>query len=211
MVASHGCAREFQIFVGVATLLVLGVTTPLSAAAQQEVLPIALDCCKITGADPGSACSENFCESNTIPNPCPLDPTAELTSMVSCLEFNDKNKQNACWTSLDSASASVNTSDLIEIIESGNLSMPNGPVFLDDGTKTAVLKALRSRYVDNQIDGSWVVNLPVSECQNPGDGCSSGDAQNLVGFACFEILAVDLTPEKVIRGRFLCSSDLRCG
>ena len=32
----------------------------------------------------------------------------------------------------------------------------------------------------------------------------AGDTADVVGFACFEVIEVDVTPEKIIRGRFLC-------
>ncbi len=54
---------------------------------------------------------------------------------------------------------------------------------------------------------SWVVGFPVVECQSPGDQCASGNPQKVVGGVCFEIREVLVTPEKVIKGRFLCEGD----
>jgi hypothetical protein len=34
---------------------------------------------------------------------------------------------------------------------------------------------------------SWLVPLPIIECQNPGDGCAGGSAQKIVGVACLDI------------------------
>ena len=58
---------------------------------------------------------------------------------------------------------------------------------------------------DGEMD-SWVVKLPVIECQ-AGQKCSGGDTADLVGFVCFELREINVTPSKVLRGRFLCPSD----
>ena len=55
---------------------------------------------------------------------------------------------------------------------------------------------------------SWVVKLPVIECQTD-DHCAGGDPAKLVGFVCFEVREVVATPDKIIRGQFLCASDER--
>ena len=52
--------------------------------------------------------------------------------------------------------------------------------------------------------------LPVSECQTPGDQCAGGDPQEIVAFVCFDIHEVLVTPEKIIKGDFLCTGDPRC-
>ena len=67
--------------------------------------------------------------------------------------------------------------------------------------------------VDTNSDGnvdSWVVVLPLVQCQNPGAHCSSGDPQNVVGFVCFDIHEVRTIRPSRIKGTFLCSSDPRC-
>jgi hypothetical protein len=53
------------------------------------------------------------------------------------------------------------------------------------------------------VSDSWVVTLPVVECQT-GLHCASGDEQEIVGFVCFEVREVVGTPEKIIRGTFMC-------
>jgi hypothetical protein len=53
---------------------------------------------------------------------------------------------------------------------------------------------------------SWVVSLPVIECQSDGH-CAGGTAAQMVGVVCFELREVTVTPEKIIRGRFLCPGD----
>ena len=58
---------------------------------------------------------------------------------------------------------------------------------------------------DGTMD-SWVVALPVVECQS-SDHCAGGSPARVVGFVCFEVREVAVTPEKIIRGRFLCADD----
>lgn len=184
-------------------------------------LPITFDCCAISGSTPGDECNLDYC--NTIsqnpPNPCPLSNGGTAT----CLEFHSTPDQNACWTQFDGDSPSINTADMMDIVENGAGSV-GGAVYLDNGTKTPVIKEIRDRFegtgnygqpagTDTDGDGtvdSWVVKLPVVECQNPGDQCASGNAQTIVGFVCFDIQEVVVTPDKIIKGSFLCSSDPRC-
>jgi hypothetical protein len=58
----------------------------------------------------------------------------------------------------------------------------------------------------NGVRDSWVTKLPVIECQSD-DNCAGGDSAQLVGFVCFELREITVTPGKVIRGRFLCPTD----
>ena len=44
------------------------------------------------------------------------------------------------------------------------------------------------------------------ECQT-GINCAGGVANEIVGFVCFEVREVVVTPDKIIRGRFLCPTD----
>jgi len=37
--------------------------------------------------------------------------------------------------------------------------------------------------------------------------CAGGSPADVVGFVCFEVREVTVTPAKIIRGRFLCPSD----
>jgi len=183
-------------------------------------LPITIDCCALGG----SSCDGDYCEfvTNDPPKPCYLKD--EVTE-VSCLEFHPTLEQNACWTQFDSESSSINTSDMIEIIRQGNPSyVGTEPVYLDNGTKTPVVRIIGDKFygrgeyhgdpsgTDTNGDGesdSWVVGLPVVECQNPGSHCASGSAQRVVGGVCFEIQEVEVTPGKIIKGRFLCPGDAR--
>ena len=43
------------------------------------------------------------------------------------------------------------------------------------------------------VGGSWIVKLPVIECQTD-DQCAGGDPAKLVGFVCFEIREVAPAP-----------------
>lgn len=186
-------------------------------------LPIAIDCCKISGATPGSACTDQYCETiqGTTPNPCAL----ANGDIVTCFQFASSPEQNACWTAFDGDSPSINTHDMSGIVADGNPYDITGPIYVDNGTKTPVISDIYDRFhgegsfsgeaagVDTDSDGamdSWIVKLPVIECQNPGDGCASGDPQNIVGFVCFDIQEVVVTPDKIIKGSFVCSSDPRC-
>ncbi len=185
-------------------------------------LPITIDCCAISGNSPGSACMQNYCDSisQTPPNPCPLTYGGTAT----CLELHSTPEQNACWTEFDGDAPSISTPNLADIVENGNPEIIEGPIYVDNGDKVPVIREIRDRFegrgsyypgvgVDTYSDASvesWVVILPVVECQNPGDQCSGGDPQNVVGFVCFDIHEVLVTPEKIIKGTFLCPTDPRC-
>lgn len=190
-------------------------------------LPITIDCCAISGDTPGSPCTQNYCDtvSSEIPNPCPL--SAHLGGgTATCLEFYATPEQNACWTVFDPDGAAVSTSDLRDIIEAGNqYEIGNEPIYLDNGTKTPAIKDIKDRFLglgefapdpagtDTDGDGvvdSWVVVLPVVECQNPGDHCASGTPAEIKGFICFDIHEVIPTPDGLIKGDFVCPTDPRC-
>jgi hypothetical protein len=175
-------------------------------------LPIAIDCCAVSG----SACNQNYCDtvSNTVPNPCLL-ANGDTTS---CLEFFSTPEQNACWTVFDGVSSAVSVPDLTDIVANGNSGdIGDDPIYLDNGTKTPVVQDVKDKFdaegSDTDGDGivdSWVVSLPVVECQNPGDQCASGDTQHIVGFLCMDIREIIVTPDKLIKGDFICSTDPRC-
>jgi hypothetical protein len=97
-------------------------------------LPITIDCCAISGDTPGSACTQNYCDtvSSQIPNPCPLSGGGTAT----CLEFYATPEQNACWTVFEPDNPAVSTSDLRDVIGAGNPHDIGGePIYLDNGTK----------------------------------------------------------------------------
>jgi Flp pilus assembly protein TadG len=175
-------------------------------------LPIAIDCCAVAG--PG--CTANYCEtiSNTIPNPCTLS-NGQTTS---CLEFFSTPEQNACWTGFSSDTSAVSVPMMDDIIANGNPDdVGTKPIYLDNGTKTPIVQDIKDKFdaegSDTNGDGvvdSWVVSLPVVECQNPGDQCASGTPQQIVGFLCMDIHEIIVTPDKLIKGDFICATDPRC-
>lgn len=191
------------------------------------VLPVAIDCCKISGAD----CDQDYCSyvATNPPNPKALVDDPDLAGkMVTALEFSSSNGlQNACWTELDPVDSSINTPGLEDIIESGN-PVPVGadPIYVDNGTKNAVLQEIYNRFHDagayandpdgggsdtnnNGVNDSWVIPLPIVECQYPGDGCAGGSSQEIVGVACFDVQEVSAGSEKWIKGEFVCPGDPR--
>jgi hypothetical protein len=187
------------------------------------LLPIALDCCKISGA----TCDQSYCEyvAANPPNPCAL--TENPAKMVSCLQFAATGDQNACWTELDSVSSSINTPGLEDIIQDGNPVAAGGkPIYVDNGTKNAVLQEIANRFYDTGAysgvpgggedtpgsppgNDTWLVPLPIIECQNPGDGCAGGSAQKIVGVACLDIQEVEAGSVKRIKAEYVCPGDPR--
>ncbi len=187
-------------------------------------LPIAIDCCAISG----NACAGNYCSEITAnpPNPCPLETGNAGSGTVTCLEFNSTPEQNACWTQFEDQSPSINTPELTDIVENGNPETvsTNDSVFLDNGDKTPVIDDINDRFNGtgnfSEADGidyydpkngnvdSWVVGLPVVECQS-SDHCAGPETADIVGFVCFEIMEIEVTPGKIIRGKFLCPGDPR--
>ena len=71
------------------------------------LLPIAIDCCKISGA----SCDQNYCkyiDSHQPPNPCPLSKNTDFEGkVVSCFEFQATKDQNVCWTNLSPTNSGV--------------------------------------------------------------------------------------------------------
>lgn len=190
-----------------------------SAEATELVLPIMIDCCKLRGPQ----CTQDYCTNiNNPPNACSLDNPQTGDGQVSCLEFASTPDQNACWTEFEQTVQNVNTSDMVDIVEDGNpFPVSAGEKYYsDNGTKTPVISEIYDRFHGIGYDGdgidrypphdgtadSWVVKLPVVECQSE-DHCAGGDPHEVVGFVCFEIREVVVTPEKIIRGRFLCGDD----
>jgi hypothetical protein len=196
-----------------------------NAEPGEVELPIAIDCCKLKGSD----CRQDYCTSiETPPNSCSLvEPQDEGANTVSCLEFYATADQNACWTEFSDHDPGVNTSSLIDVVRSGNTHEvdTSSTIFVDNGTKVPVIGEIQDRfmgtggYVGNgkgvdryepvhspPVPDSWVVSLPVIECQS-GDHCAGGTAAKMVGVVCFELREITLTPDKIIRGRFLCPTD----
>jgi hypothetical protein len=187
------------------------------------LLPIALDCCKISGA----TCDQSYCDYVVANPPNPIPLTEDPSKMVTRLEFASSGEQNACWTELDAVDSSINTPGLEDIIEDGNpVAVGAKPIYVDNGTKAAVIKDIADRFYDSgkysntpgggeDTPGSppgndtWLVPLPIIECQNPGDGCAGGSAQKIVGVACLDIKEVNESPDNILRAEFVCPSDPR--
>jgi hypothetical protein len=188
--------------------------------------PITIDCCKLgltneCCQNPGAPCDASACpyiKENPL-NPCYLE---DGVTEVSCLEFFSTPEQNACWTQFGTHSPSINTPGMIDIIEDGNSTEVGlEPIYIDNGTKTPVVDIISQKFYGtgeyngdphgSDLDGDgildWVVGLPVIQCQNPGANCASGTPQWIVGAVCFDINEVLVTPEKIIKGRFLCPGD----
>jgi hypothetical protein len=188
--------------------------------------PVAIDCCELRGSP---NCDQDYCQTVTTnpPNPCALtSPQTGAPSVVSCLEFASTPEQNACWTALSETDSAVSTTAMRKIITDWN---PNSldtrsQIFLDNGTKTAVMNTLSDRFYGSgawnastrggtdryaPFDGvsdSWVVPLPVVECQDDIN-CAGGENARVQGYVCFEVREIIGAPNKLIKGRFLCASD----
>jgi len=191
--------------------------------AGEVDLPIAIDCCKLAGSD----CKQDYCAPGApIINECPLVENPYWAGQTAtCLEFHNTAEQNACWTNFESGNNSVNTADLSGIVRSGNtfpISVEN-PIHVDNGDKTPVIGEIEERmselppygedeaikdYDGDGINDSWVVRLPVVECQTDKN-CAQGDAMVVKGAVCFEILEMTVTPDKIIRGNFMCPNHPR--
>jgi len=189
-------------------------------------LPIAIDCCELRGSP---NCDQDYCSTiETPPMSCPLTATVshQGNATVSCLEFHDTGDQNACWTLYDGENSSVGASDLADMVKTGYQEEIESlfPIHVSNGSQTSAVAAVQTRMQGGKKKGdpdpagsdryppfdgykdSWVVGLPVIECQDALH-CTGGNAMKMVGFVCFEIREVISTPNKVIKGRFLCPSD----
>ena len=187
-------------------------------------LPIAIDCCKLRGSD----CKQDYCETiDEPPNPCPLTksvPDSQGPATVSCLEFSNTAEQNACWTVYDGENSPVGADEVRDMVETGYQEEVEAlfPIYVDNGVKTSAIGEVEDRMQGNKsygdpagtdryapFDGvadSWVVGLPVIECQSETH-CGAGTVADMVGFVCFEIREVISSPDHIIKGRFLCPTD----
>lgn len=184
----------------------------------QVELPIAIPCCVLNG----DQCTDDFCGNGApVPNPCPLNqPQPRGDNSVSCIQFHNTDDQTGCWTEFDGEHSAVNTSDLVDIVRNdlGTDISVNDDIFLDNGDKVPVIDMISDRfYGDDEFYGSpegvdtdgdtlidsWITAFPVVACQNE-DHCAKGLPADVVGFVCFEIREITVTPDKMIRGTFLC-------
>jgi Flp pilus assembly protein TadG len=199
-----------------------GVFAPGSAD-----LPIAIDCCAITG---NPAC-DDFCgyiQQNPYPNPTTL---ADGVTPASRLEFESTPEQNSCWTDFGQ-DPNINTPALEGIIEDGNstsFGVQDPGIQLDNGDKTPVIRLIRDkmqgigeftgnpagqdRYDPPAGIDSWTVWFPVIACQ-ADDHCAGNTVVPVIGAVCFEIREINVTPDKELLGQFFCPDqrpDLDCG
>ena len=190
-------------------------------------LPIAIDCCKLKGEN----CEDDYCATvATPPNECALVENPAFTGeTTSCLEFFNTSDQNACWTQYSETNPSINTPGLNDLVETGTTFEVgvDDYIYVDNGTKTPVIAEIKDRFFGNApypepagandanpdgdyypggtpgVPDSWVVRLPVVECQTDYH-CAGGDPMQIVGAVCFEIREITVTPDKIIRGTFMC-------
>ncbi len=182
-------------------------------------LPIATDCCALMG----SQCDQPYCGTDgatpPVPSPCEGDPT------MTCLIFSPTQSQSGCWTVFKDDSPSINTPGLTDIIDNGyqgDISVTDY-AYLDNGDKTPVIRAIADKFygdgnfagnpqghdyypIFDGVSDSWVTPIAVSECQDV-DHCAGGAPAKIEGFVCMEIREVLVTPEKMLKVRFLCPSD----
>jgi hypothetical protein len=206
-------------------------------------LPVAVDSCKLSS---NNGCGEDFCARSQLPpDPgCSLERAQTDTNGLICGEFSNTTDQDMCWTALDGSSSSINGPDLQKIVDncSAVAVSTDDSVYLDNGDKTSTVDYVRDKFYGcgkfktaagrneyntldsggNKVPDSWVVKLPVVECQDSTQ-CAGGTPQKVVGGVCFEVREVIapapgkscVAPEKagssdrLIKGRALCpqSSD----
>ncbi len=195
-------------------------------------LPIAIDSCNLTS---DNGCGDDFCANSQTPdNPCLLSPGAQQVGDastgagdVTCLDFSPTPDQNACWTDFGD-DPTVSTPSLKGVVDNGNAGDVGAGdyVNLDNGDKTSVQKYIaeamygegsfsgnprgEDRYPDavgtTQSIDSWVVKLPVVECQDTAH-CAGGDNFQITGGVCFQVREVTGPPDRLVKGRFLCPDD----
>jgi hypothetical protein len=221
--------------VGASAIAYLGFAGSFGPGAFD--LPIAIDCCKLKGEN----CEADYCATiATPPNECELvENPAFAGETASCLEFHNTSDQNACWTNFSPDDNAVSSSEVSDLVESGNRFEVDSSIHVDNGTKTPVIAEIQDRFFGNApygdpagadadhpdgdfypggipgVPDSWPVCLPVVECQTEKH-CSAGDPMVVKGGVCFEIREITVTPDKIIRGSFMCPGhprwdDCDCG
>jgi Flp pilus assembly protein TadG len=194
-------------------------------------LPIAIDSCQLSGNNNG--CGDDFCAKSQQPTSCTLfKPQSDSVGLI-CGDFQNTTNQDICWTAFSNTDPSINKSAIQSIVDAGQA--PTGitagtAVYLDNGDKTSSLSYLRDKmygcgsfktpagvesYGEGYAADSWVVKLPVVQCQNTNH-CAGGTPMTITGGVCFEIREiVNPAPgkgcnapvnggDKIIRGRALC-------
>ncbi len=183
-------------------------------------LPIAIPCCALLNGDVN--CAQSYCAGGVppVPNPCPLLRDPSITA--SCIEFSSTPEQNACWTEFDGSSTAINPPGLSTIVDNAN----SGPIesddniYVDNGEKTPVIGDIKERFENLDIDpvdgkpdydtdgdgaaDSWIVQMPVVNCQNQNK-CAHSTTAPVKGFVCAEVVEVALIgSNKTLRVNFIC-------
>jgi Putative Flp pilus-assembly TadE/G-like len=168
-------------------------------------LPIALDSCELTS---NGGCGSDFCERAQAASTCPLVRTQANTNGIFCGEFSATVEQNMCWVNFSDSDKSLAPKELDDIIDDGHPEEVDvgDKTYVDNGDKTDVVDYLRDAFYGCKDGGgpgtppdargtdeygsgfidSWVVKLPVIECQDETQ-CAGGDPAAIVGGVCFEI------------------------
>jgi hypothetical protein len=199
-----------------------------SFAPGSADLPIAIDCCAITG-DPACVDVCGYLAQNPYPNPTTL---TDGVTPATKLEFESTPEQNACWTDFEQDS-SISTPQLEAAVADGNgvaFGVQDSGIQLDNGDKVPVVRLMQDKFLgigdyagetpagQDLYDppagvDSWVVWFPVVECQSE-EHCAGNVTVPVIGAVCFEIREINVAPEKEILGQFFCPDqrpELNCG
>ncbi len=190
-------------------------------------LPVAIDSCELSN---NGGCGNDFC--THIPSgACALERPQTNTAGMICGEFSNTADQNMCYTAFDGEHPAINVPGLKGIVDDGNpVGVDAGDaVYLDNGDKTAVTDYIRDKFYGcgkfntpagaslygGGFPDSWVVKLPVVECQDTAH-CAGGSPFKITGGVCFEIREI-IAPapgkgcsapltgtSRLIKGRALC-------
>jgi Putative Flp pilus-assembly TadE/G-like len=195
-------------------------------------LPVAIDSCKLSS---DNGCGSDFCARSELPPTagCTLEKPQPDTNGLLCGDFSSTGEQDMCFTALDGSSPSINGPKLQAIVDncSGPAISTEDSIYIDNGDKTSTVDYIRDKFYGcgkfktaagkdeygTGFPSSWVVKLPVVECQD-ATNCAGGDPQKVIGGVCFEVREVIapapgkvcLAPkpsgkaDRIIKGRPLC-------
>ena len=193
--------------------------------AREFDLPLAVDSCLVSSS-PSGCSGLNYCNGGPTLLGCLLDsPQApDAGVLFSCLQLAPLPSPpptvnvpgDLCWTNFD-PNAPVSSTDMVGLVQNGH-SQPlvaGAMAHVDDGGNVpfAAMQEIQNQFLANGTDAyfpplgpdSWVVKLPVVECQD-ATNCDSGSTSEIKGGICFEIREV-VPAAHLIRGRFLCPCD----
>ena len=194
--------------------------------AGTALLPIALDCCKITGrllrpellpvhrsesaeSVPARPTTDNPGKIGELP-PVPRDGRAER--LLDGARLGRLRRQR------------VRARGHHRERQPGR---PSGakPIYVDNGTKTPVLKEIQDRFLDraptratrrrrsdtngNGTIDSWLVPLPIVECQNPGAAAPAAAPRRSSVWRAWTFRKSTGAPDKIIKAEYVCPGDPR--